>query len=70
MLGPHTQKKDITIRPFVENSGRFKILLKDSLEINNEALKNLEDMAQLDKRIFMDPKAVVQQHPDSWSKGT
>ena len=45
MLGPHTHKKDITVRPFVENSGRFKGLLKDSLEINNEALKNLEAMA-------------------------
>lgn len=45
MLGPQKKKKDITIKPFVENSGRFKGLLKVSLEVNNEALKNLEDMA-------------------------
>lgn len=25
---------------------------------------------QLDERIFMDPKCVVQQHPDSRDKGT
>ena len=26
--------------------------------------------AQLDKRIFMDPNGIVQQHPDSWNRGT
>lgn len=49
-----TKKKDMftqTLLLRIQEDLRF--CLKDSLEINNEALKNLEDMAQLDKRIFM-----------------